>query len=139
MAESDTGETHDEYRSGYCNIGEYERRKRYTVAVLGFVASAVYVAVILLTEIPGYLVVGVFVPLTVGFEGYIQGKRSFCVTLGLLGKYSFSSEASGSDSGDVTDSEERRSDRLYALRITVTALTAAALTTTAIYIGVTSI
>ncbi|MDY6775782.1 MAG: hypothetical protein SV253_06865, partial [Halobacteria archaeon] len=111
MAETDREGGHEEYSPGYCNIGEYERRKRYTVAVLGFVASAVYVAVVVLTQIPDYVVGGVFVPLTVGFEGYIQGKRSFCVMLGILGKYSFSSDASES-AGDVTRSEERRSDRL---------------------------
>lgn len=119
------------YQPGYCNIGRRQRRKRLRLAAAAFGASGVYVLAYAVGLLPGPLLVGVFVPLTLGFEWAFQAYTSFCVRLALLNRYDFRG-AAGGDAGTVTDPDARRADGLYAAKITCGAVLSAATTTAAV-------
>lgn len=101
-----------------CNIGTRERRQRYGLAACCFAAGAVYLAVLLVRpSTPPVLALGLFVPFSLGIEWYLQGRRSFCATLGFTGRYDFRSD--GGDRGRVTSGAARTDDRRYAFRLTL--------------------
>lgn len=94
------------YRPGACNIGGSERRRRYRYAAVAFGAAAAYLAAVLLADAPTVLLVGLFVPFSLGTEWALQARRSFCASLALSGRYSFEG-----DEGTVADADAHRSDR----------------------------
>lgn len=110
------------YRPGACNIGTRQRRQRYRLAGVALLGAAAYLALVGLSDAPTVLTLGTFVPFSLGVEWYLQGRRSFCATLGFAGRYAF--EAS---EGSVTDSEAVRADRRYAFRLTLLGLLGGAL------------
>ena len=57
-----------QYSGGTCNIGGRERRARYRYAGFALLTVAGYLAVVLLTELPSILLVGLFVPFSLGAE-----------------------------------------------------------------------
>lgn len=109
------------YRSGYCNIGRQQRRRRFAFAGVAFGTAALYASLCAVGVVPAPLLVAVFVPLTLGFEWGIQAYAGFCVRLALLSRYEF-----GSETGRVSDRQSQRDDRLQAAKITVISLVAAA-------------
>jgi len=118
-----------EYVPGRCNIGRQERRRRYRIAAIGFVVAALYVAWVALSDAPAVLAVGVFAPLAVAVEWYVQGREAFCVRLAARGRYSVEDET-----GRVESEDARRTDRQYAAKLTALSLLVAALATGAVYV-----
>ncbi|MCG1003518.1 MULTISPECIES: hypothetical protein [Halobacterium] len=113
-----------DYRPGQCNIGSKQRQRRGRIAALAFLAAAALVAAYAAGALPEPLLLAVFVPLAVGFEWAFQAYESFCVRLALAGQYAF-----GDDRADVPDAANRRTDRLYAAKITATSVVLAAAVT----------
>ncbi|MCD2205281.1 hypothetical protein [Halobacterium sp. KA-6] len=116
-----------DYRPGQCNIGSEQRQRRARIAALAFLTAAVVVAAYLAGDLPEPLLLVVFVPLAVGFEWAFQANESFCVRLALAGQYAF-----GDDREEVPDAANRRTDQLYAAKITVTSVLLSALVTAAL-------
>ena len=131
-----------DYEPGVCNIGSAERRRRYRYAGVCAVAAVAYATAVLATPVPTALLLGLFVPLSLGTEFLLQARRSFCASLGLRGRFDLRGSGSGSvatdgGSGDdrdgrvgrpattagpvgrVSDPDARTVDRRYALRLTV--------------------
>ena len=112
-----TESTTSGYRPGVCNIGSHERRRRYRLGVGAVLVGIAYLAFVAIAELPAVFALGVFVPLSLGCEWCLQGRQSFCATLGFAGRYEFAGEA-----GAVPDDEARRADRRYAFRLTLLGL-----------------
>jgi hypothetical protein len=117
VARNVTQSTTTGYRPGACNIGPRERRRRYRLAAGAFLVAAAYLLVVAVSGVPAVFVFGAFVPLSLGCEWCLQGRQSFCATLGFAGRYAFADRA-----GEVTDEAARRVDRRYAFRLTLLGL-----------------
>lgn len=116
------------YQPGRCNISQQQRRRRYVVSIAAFLAAGIYVGVYLAGLLPRELLFGVFVPLAIGFEWFIEAHDAFCVRLALLNRYDFGSN--GADERErVTDPQSQRADRVQAVKITAAGLTLAGVTT----------
>ena len=116
------------YRPGVCNIGASERRKRYRYAAVAFAAAVGYLLVVLASGAPPILLVGLFVPVSLGVELALQARRDFCAALALSGRYSFDDE-----SGAVEDPSARRTDRNVGIRFVCVGLAAGAVTSALAY------
>jgi hypothetical protein len=103
-----------EYEPAACNIGDAERRRRYRLAGASFLAAGAYLAAVLAFDEPRALLVGLVVPLGLGVELSLQGRRAFCAALGARGRYAF--DGTG---GHVADPAAREADRRYAGWLTV--------------------
>lgn len=104
-----------EYKPGVCNIGENEIRKRYALAVIAFVVSALLVYAVVLLNLARWALLLSFIPLVMGFEGLYQGYFKFCAGFAAAGKYDFT--GSGGSKSNVTDSESHKKDLQKARRI----------------------
>ncbi|WP_276261395.1 hypothetical protein [Haloglomus litoreum] len=128
------------YRPGACNIGRSARRQRGLVALVSLVGAGGYAAFVLVSDLPTLLLLGLFVPLSLGIEWGLQARRSFCVTLALQGRYDFReprTDGGETDQGQgtVPDEAARSEDRRYALQLTLIGLAAGALLTGLVYAG----
>lgn len=130
------------YEPAVCNIGRPQRRRRLAYAGGGFGAAAAYLLGYAGGVVPGELLVGMFVPLAVGFEWGLQAYTAVCVRLALTGRYDFRGAVpeesgdhdhqptgDGGRTGRVTDPEARRADQVEAAKITAAALVLAAAAT----------
>jgi hypothetical protein len=106
--------TPPDYVPGACNIGGDERRRRYRLGALSLVAAVGYAAAVAVLAVPTALAVGLFVPFSLGIEFLLQGRRSFCASMGFRGRYE-----SGDGDGRATDEEALSADRRYALELTL--------------------
>jgi hypothetical protein len=133
--------TTEVYRPGACNIGVHERRRRYRLAAGALLAAVGYLAVVVVTGLPAVFALGAFVPLSLGCEWCLQGRRSFCATLGFAGRsfcatlgfagrYAFPGAR-----GRVPDGGARQADRRYAFRLTILGLLAGAVLTLGTYVA----
>jgi hypothetical protein len=117
------------YQPAVCNIGRRQRRRRVAYAGAGFGGAALYLLGYAGGVVPGEMLVGVFVPLMVGFEWGLQAYTSFCVRLALTGQYDFRDEAGDGPAGTVTDEGAHREDRVEAARITAVSVVLGAVAT----------
>jgi hypothetical protein len=117
------------YEPGVCNIGRAEQSQRYTYAGVAAVVAVGYLGACLLLDLPSALLAGVFVPLALAVEWFVQARTSFCVRFALLGRY----DAPSGDVGEVTDRENRRADVRQSVRITALSIGVAALATAAVF------
>jgi len=118
----------DRYRPGVCNIGVSERRRRYRYAAAAFVAAVAYFVAVVVSDAPAVLLVGLFVPLSLGAEWTLQARRSFCAVLALTGGYSFDDT-----SGEVTRPADRRADAVTGLLFACLGIVAGAVGTAIAY------
>jgi len=122
------------YRPGACNIGPEQRRRRFAVAVGAFALAGVQVLTTVLGWLPEPLLVGVFVPLAIGFEWGLQAHTAFCVRLAMLDRYDF--RGAGGTAGEVTDPVNRRADDVQAAKLAVAGITFGAATTAVVVLAV---
>ncbi|WP_136688892.1 hypothetical protein [Halorhabdus amylolytica] len=122
------------YQPGACNIGPDQRRRRLAVAVAAFALATAQVVATVLGWLPDPVLVGVFVPLAIGFEWGLQAHTAFCVRLALLGRYDF--RGAGGTSGEIDDPNYRRADDVQAAKLAVAGVTLSALTTAAVVLAV---
>lgn len=113
------------YRPGHCNIGARQRRSRLVASFAGFALALLVVLAVASGSLPRELLVGVFVPLAVGYEWGLQASSAFCVRLAVLSRYDFGPGATGT----VADPDARRVDQVQAVKITAIAVLLAAVTT----------
>lgn len=126
------------YRPGACNIGRAARRQRARVALVSLVGAVGYATLVLASDLPTLLLLGLFVPISLGIEWGLQARRSFCVTLALQGRYDFRETrtdggATGQGRGAVPDGTARTEDRRQALWLTLVGLGAGAVVTALVY------
>jgi hypothetical protein len=103
------------YTPGVCNIGRNEIRKRYALAVAGFIISALVCYVILAYGLPRWALLASFIPLIMGFEGFYQGHFRFCAGFAAAGVYDFT--GSGGSRKKVVDAGSHRKDMAKAMQI----------------------
>lgn len=103
------------YQPGVCNIGKNEIRKRYGLAVVAFLISALFVFAALLFKLPHWAMLFTIIPLVMGFEGFYQGYFRFCAGFAAAGKYDFT--GSGGSAKKVTDLASHRKDLQKAMQI----------------------
>jgi hypothetical protein len=128
--------TPSSYQPGVCNIGPAARRERGRVALVCLLAAGGYAAFVLVSPLPSLLLLGLFVPLSIGAEWGLQARRSFCVTLALRGRHDFRADGGErADSGAVESAAARREDRRYAARLTLLGLGIGAVLTGLVYGG----
>lgn len=104
-----------EYVPGVCNIGKNETRKRYGLAVTGFVLSAIIAYAIPLFHLPGWVIFFSYIFLLLGFEGFYQGYFKFCAGFAAKGIYDF--KGSGGSRSKVDNPEYHRKDMGMAQKI----------------------
>lgn len=112
-----------EYHPGVCNIGSAEIQKRYYLGGIGFLLTAMYVLVHMLFQFPGLYIVGAFIPLLIGFEGYFQAKMKFCAGFAQRGVYDVTE--SGGSLEEVEDETAHRQDLIRAMQIHLYSATSA--------------
>jgi hypothetical protein len=105
------------YQPGACNIGPVQRRRRATIAAVAFVLALGWTVGTAVGLLPEPVLVGVFVPLSMGFEWGLQAHTAFCVRLALLDRYDF--RGAGGEASQVTGRTDRRADDLQAAKLAV--------------------
>ncbi len=94
-----------EYEPGVCNIDRSGQRKRYMLGASGLLTGLLLASANFLTSVSDLIFVGVAVLLFIGFEGTLQGYKSFCVAHASKGTYQ---TEEGEE--EVEDEEARRKD-----------------------------
>jgi hypothetical protein len=102
------------YQPGVCNIGPQEIRRRQMAGVVGVAAAIALAALLLVLDAPPAARLLVALPLTAGFNGFLQARLHFCATYGLRGIRNLGAIG---DKERVEDVEARRADQRKALGI----------------------
>ena len=102
-----------DYEAGVCNINQYQQKRRYLMAVLGFTAAGALALATYSFNLQPLMTAGVFIALMAGFEGLYQGRFSFCAGFAHQGVRS-KGEA---DETEEVDEEQLEEDREMAYRI----------------------
>jgi hypothetical protein len=118
----------DQYRPGACNIGEEERRRRGHLSAVSAAVAVAYTFAVILTTLPSFLLLGLFVPITLGVEWGIESRRAFCARLAFAGEFRFRGQR-----GSVEGGKRHRRDVATATRITAVAALIGATLTTVVY------
>jgi hypothetical protein len=121
-----------EYQAGVCNIGKNEKRKRYTLAVVGFVIAALAVYAIASLALPRWVYLPSFIPLVLGYEGFYQGYFSFCAGFAAAGISDFT--GSGGSRGKVTDQKSHAKDMQKAMQIHIYSIISSIIIVAIIYL-----
>jgi hypothetical protein len=121
-----------EYKPGVCNIGKNEIKKRYALAVVAFIISALVAYSVLLLNWPRLTLFISFIPLVMCFEGFYQGYFKFCAGFAAAGKYDFT--GSGNSKNKVADQESHKKDLRKAKQIHLYSIITAAIISIIIYL-----
>lgn len=117
------------YIAGVCNLGKDEIQKRYRMGWTGLAVLVILVLIIQFLQPGRGFRLLIIIPLYYTLSGFIQARHRFCFVYGYLGVYSLLALR---DVHRVADAEDRRKDRVKALRI-VGAITFASLLLTLAY------
>ena len=115
-----------EYIPGSCNIGKGEIRRRQLVALIGLVSSFLMVLFFSVTDAPVEIRLGIFFPLLVASVGFVQSRSKFCLAYGFAGTFNIGKLG---DIKRVASKEDRKADRVTALKILGKSLFLAAIAT----------
>ena len=115
-----------EYIPGSCNIGKGEIRRRQLVALVGLVSSILMVLFFSVTDAPIEIRLGIFFPLLVASVGFVQSRSKFCLAYGFAGTFNIGKLG---DIKRVASKEDRKADRVTALKILGKSLFLAAIAT----------
>ena len=99
---------------GSCNIGKGEIRRRQLVALVGLVSSFLMVLFFSVTDAPVEIRLGIFFPLLVASVGFVQSRSKFCLAYGFAGTFNIGKLG---DIKRVASKEDRKADRVTALKI----------------------
>lgn len=121
-----------EYQPGVCNIGKNEIRKRYSLAVIGFVITAAIVSLVILSNSPRLWLLVSFISLFLGFEGFYQGYFHFCAGFASAGISDFT--GSGGSKRKVNNSEFHKKDMQKAMQIHLYSFVSSVILVTIIYL-----
>lgn len=117
-----------EYKPGVCNIGKNEIRKRYALAVVAFVLSAIVSYATISLNLPKFALILTFIFLIIGFEGFYQGYFKFCTGFAAAGLSDFTGSRS-----KVTNSESHKKDMKKAMNIHLCSIISSIIVVTFIY------
>ncbi len=115
------------YKPGVCNIGKNEIRKRYALAVLSFIITAVLFCLFYLYSFTTIWFVVLVFPLLFGFEGFYQGYLHFCAGFGMSRRYDFS--GTRNEHGVVNDKKQHLKDLIRSMQINAYSIWSAVLVT----------
>jgi hypothetical protein len=103
-----------EYIPGSCNIGKGEIRRRQLVALVGLIFSFLMLLAFSTTDAPAKIRLGIFFPLLVASVGFVQSRSKFCLAYGFAGTFNIGKLG---DIKRVASREDRKADRVTALKI----------------------
>jgi hypothetical protein len=103
-----------EYIPGSCNIGKGEIRRRQLVALVGLISSFFMLLAFSVTATPIQIRLLIFLPLLVASVGYVQSRSKFCLAYGFAGTFNIGKLG---DIKRVASKEDRKADRVTALKI----------------------
>ena len=116
-----------DYEPGVCNIGEAETNKRYKFGAIFFVVEVLFISLVLWFNFGYWVLILSFIPLLLGFEGFYQGKFSFCASFASRGMYDVSVD--GDNRVNIIDEDSHKKDLKKARRIHIySVLTSVAIT-----------
>lgn len=102
-----------EYEAGVCNINQYQQKRRYLVAVIGFTVAGALALSAYSFNLPPLTTAAIFTAVFAGFEGLYQGRFSFCTGFASKG---IRSEGEQGQTEQV-DEQDLSEDREMARRI----------------------
>jgi len=103
-----------EYIPGSCNIGKGEIRRRQSVALVGLISSFLMLLAFSATATPIQIRLLIFLPLLVASVGFVQSRSKFCLAYGFAGTFNIGKLG---DIKRVASKEDRKADRVTALKI----------------------
>jgi hypothetical protein len=103
-----------EYIPGSCNIGKGEIRRRQLVAIVGLFFSITTLLTFISVGAPVQVRLAIFFPLFVASVGFVQSRSKFCLAYGFAGTFNIGKLG---DIKRVASKEDRRADRVTALKI----------------------
>ena len=103
-----------EYIPGSCNIGKGEIRRRQLVALVGLISSFFMLLAFSVTATPIQIRSLIFFPLLVASVGFVQSRSKFCLAYGFAGTFNIGKLG---DIKRVASKEDRKADRVTALKI----------------------
>ena len=103
-----------EYIPGSCNIGKGEIRRRQLVALVGLISSFLMLLAFSATATPIQIRSLIFFPLLVASVGFVQSRSKFCLAYGFAGTFNIGKLG---DIKRVASREDRKADRVTALKI----------------------
>jgi hypothetical protein len=106
-----------EYRPGVCNIGAWEIRRRRRSAIVGYVISAIVLAVLVALDVPAVARLLVLLPLWGSTVSWLQARRQFCVGFAVARVSNFTDEETGRER--VVDEAAHRADMRTVRRMTI--------------------
>jgi hypothetical protein len=123
-----------EYQPGVCNIGEEEKRKRYTLGLAGSAVTVLLTCLIFAEIVDPVAIFGVFIASFAAFEGLLQGYFSFCTGFASKGIYDVSK---GDERKEIEDETSRKQDKIRAVQIHMYSLTGTLTVTMIVYLAIT--
>ena len=103
-----------EYIPGSCNIGKGEIRRRQLVALVGLISSFFMLLAFSAADDPSTFRRLIFFPLLVASVGFVQSRSKFCLAYGFAGTFNIGKLG---DIKRVASKEDRKADRVTALKI----------------------
>lgn len=119
-----------DYDPGTCNINQSESRKRYLAGVAGISAAVLFSMAYLSLSSESYMLVFVFIAATVGFQGFLQGRKNFCVAHARKG-----TRKTAEETEEVEDDEDRTEDVKTANKIILESVVLGVLLSLSVYLS----
>jgi hypothetical protein len=103
------------YIPGVCNIGPAEIRSRRRSGFIGLVVTVLFIAAMVVFDVPWPWRLLVILPAALGATGFLQSALHFCVKFGTQGL--FNMDRAVGDTEAVHETEYRRKDQRKAIII----------------------
>jgi hypothetical protein len=103
------------YVPGVCNLGDAEASRRNTAGWLGLIIAVLLEAYFLYANTLPAIRLVIFIPVTIGAMGFLQGLMHFCVSFGMSGVFNMGPEVGKTDT--VAQAEYRAQDKAKAKKI----------------------
>src|SRR5689334_23173233 len=120
------------YQPGVCNIGPEEIKMRNRSGYLGLAVAIILGIFLLVSNAQPILRLIIFIPLFSAAIGFLQAKLHFCAGFGMRGVYNVLHSRGEVD--NVLEAENRKIDRIKAIKISLGAVVIAAVGTVVFYL-----